>query len=135
MKKSILLVLIFLAFGITSFAQENSYQLSSHILDITSGKPAPDVKITLYKQKGEEWEKIEEKGTDDNGRVTDFLKIEDNLHSGIYKLRFHTDAYFEKQQQETFYPFIDVVFMLKEEPHYHVPITLSAFGYSTYRGS
>lgn len=136
MKKSIVLSLVFLVLAATGFAQESNYQLSSHILNINSGRPAPDIKITLFKQmEGEQWRMIEEKQTDDNGRVSDFLKIEDNLHSGIYKLRFHTASYFEKQQQETFYPFIDVVFKLEKEQHYHVPITLSPFGYSTYRGS
>ena len=133
--KSILLVLS-LAFASFAFAQENKYQLSSHILDVTLGKPATGVKITLSKQddKGH-WDKVDEKYTDNNGRITDFIKQDGKDHTGIYKLTYHTKPYFEKLNQASFYPFIKVVFELKDNEHYHVPITLSAFGYSTYRGS
>lgn len=80
--------------------------------------------------------KIDEKITDENGRIKDFLKEEENVnHQGIYKLTYHTAPYFQKLGQESFYPFIEVVFELKDNNHYHVPITLSPFGYSTYRGN
>ncbi len=133
--KSILLVLS-LAFTSFAFAQETKYQLSSHILDITLGKPATGVKITLSKQDNKgNWNKMDEKYTDNNGRITDFIKQDGKDNTGIYKLTYHTKPYFEKLKQGSFYPFIEVVFELKDNEHYHVPITLSAFGYSTYRGS
>ncbi len=136
MKKSCFLILFFLAFASISFAQEGIYQLSSHILDITSGKPAADVKITLSKQdKNDQWMVVSEKYTDSNGRIKDFLKQESKSHVGTYKLTFHTSSYFKKTGQKTFYPFIEVVFELSDNEHYHVPITLSPYGYSTYRGS
>ena len=79
---------------------------------------------------------IDEKYTDENGRIKNFLKEEKGTdHKGIYKLTFFTEPYFKKMSQESFYPFIDVVFELKDNNHYHVPITLSPFGYSTYRGN
>ena len=56
-------------------------------------------------------------------------------NSGIYKLTFHTSPYFKSLGQKSFYPFIEVVFELVDNEHYHVPITLSPFGYSTYRGN
>lgn len=131
-----LITAVFLLFSTISFAQEPTYQLSSHILDITTGKPAGDVKITLSRQdKNEKWQIVEEKFTDNNGRVKDFLKKDGENKVGIYKLTFHTNSYFKKLGQSSFYPFIDVVFELKDNEHYHVPITLSPFGYSTYRGS
>ena len=76
---------MFLFLGV-GLAQESSYQLSSHILDITQGKPAPNVKISLYKQHTDgKWLMVEEKLTDENGRVKDFLKEDGTEHDGIYK--------------------------------------------------
>ena len=117
-------------------AQEK-YQLSSHILDISQGKPAPNVKIALSKQdENQNWVLIDEKYTDNNGRIKDFLKEESNKNNnGVYKLTFYITPYFEKLKQKTFYPFIEVVFEIKDNQHYHIPITLSPYGYSTYRGN
>lgn len=128
------MIFIFSSF---SFAQEAKYQLSSHILDITQGKPAPNVKISLSKQqKHGKWKAIDEKFTDENGRINNFLKEKkDENHHGIYKLTYFTEPYFKGLGQQSFYPFIEVVFELKDNHHYHVPITLSPFGYSTYRGN
>ncbi|WP_017257229.1 hydroxyisourate hydrolase [Pedobacter arcticus] len=128
-----------LLFFLTSFAfsQEKTYQLSSHILDISKGAPASGVTIKLEKQNPDtkKWFFIDEKTTDVNGRIGDFLNsANDNL--GIYKLTYLVSDYFKKSNTETFYPFIEVVFEIKDKKqHYHVPITLSAFGYSTYRGN
>lgn len=74
--------------------------------------------------------------TDGNGRVKDFLEKRTGADNrGVYKLTYYVAPYFESQAQDTFYPFIDVVFEIKDDSHYHVPITLSPYGYSTYRGS
>lgn len=118
------------------FAQENKFQLSSHILDISKGMPASDVSIRLekYNEEAKTWSFVDEKITDKNGRVPDFLKS-DKSNLGIYKLTFYVSDYFKKNNIESFYPFIDVVFQIKDQNHYHVPITLSAFGYGTYRGN
>ncbi len=137
MKKNIIISLLFLFASTVVFAQQPKYQLSSHILDITKGLPAVDVKITLQKQTQEnQWLMLSEKQTDKNGRVSDFLPQTEGVdNAGVYKLKFFVAPYFESQQTETFYPFIEVVFEIKDDKHYHVPITLSAFGYSTYRGN
>ena len=137
MKKLFLLSLLILVFTSFIYAQEAKYQLSSHILDITQGKPAPNVKISLSKQdKNGKWAIIDEKFTDENGRIKNFLKEEKGVnHQGIYKLTYYTAPYFKGLGQESFYPFIEVVFELKDNNHYHVPITLSPVGYSTYRGN
>ena len=134
MRKPILILLIFFSAFIQ--AQEK-YQLSSHILDISQGKPAPNVKIALSKQdENQNWVLIDEKYTDNNGRIKDFLKEESNKNNnGVYKLTFYITPYFEKLKQKTFYPFIEVVFEIKDNQHYHIPITLSPYGYSTYRGN
>lgn len=134
MRNPILILLIFFSAFIQ--AQEK-YQLSSHILDISQGKLAPNVKIALSKQdKNQNWVLIDEKYTDNNGRIKDFLKEESNENNnGVYKLTFYITPYFEKLKQKTFYPFIEVVFEIKDNQHYHIPITLSPYGYSTYRGN
>ncbi|MGB0777916.1 MAG: hydroxyisourate hydrolase [Flavobacteriaceae bacterium] len=137
MKKIISLFILMTFFMNCSFAQDGKHQLSSHILDITKGKPAADVKISLSKQdKVGSWQIIDEKRTDENGRIKNFLKEEKGVnHQGVYKLTYYTKPYFTQLGQESFYPFIEVVFELKDNSHYHVPITLSAYGYSTYRGN
>lgn len=130
-----------------TFAQKDTktevkevYQLSSHILDVSKGMPASGVSIKLekYITETKTWSFVEEKITDENGRITDFLKLNTdskNANAGIYRLTYHVKEYFEKSKIESFYPFIEVVFEIKDDAHYHVPITLSAFGYSTYRGN
>ena len=137
MKTKNFLIVLMLAFASVSFAQEAKYQLSSHILDVTQGEPAPNVKISLSKQKDNgKWTTIDEKHTDSNGRIKDFLKEEKGAkNQGIYKLTYYVEPYFAKLKQSSFYPFIEVVFEIKDDKHYHVPITLSPFGYSTYRGN
>lgn len=137
MKKSILFSLIILLTTVMACAQQPTYQLSSHILDISKGLPAANVQISLQKQTDDnQWVVMSEKHTDKNGRVSDFLSQEDGKdNSGVYKLTFFVEPYFKAQQTDTFYPYIDVVFEIKDDKHYHVPITLSAFGYSTYRGN
>ncbi len=116
-------------------AKQVTYQLSSHILDISKGAPATGVTIILEKQEaGDSWRKIDEQVTDAAGRVGNFLPA-GTENAGVYKLRFLTKPYFQKSSTESFYPFIEVVFEVRGTGHYHVPITLSAWGYSTYRGN
>ncbi len=118
------------------YGQKNNFQLSSHILDVSKGAPAKDISIKLekYNEQNKVWFFVDEKKTDLNGRITDFLNSEKS-NLGIYKLTFYTSEYFKKDGIESFYPYIEVVFQIKDQNHYHVPITLSAFGYSTYRGN
>ncbi|PRZ24105.1 hydroxyisourate hydrolase [Flavobacterium granuli] len=135
MKNSIL-TLILALITTASFAQKSTYQLSSHILDVSKGTPAAGVSIKLEKQNEQTktWQFVDEKTTDKNGRITDFLNSE-KANLGIYKLTYFVSDYFKKNNTESFYPFIEVVFQIKDNSHYHVPITLSAYGYSTYRGN
>ena len=134
--KHILFTLLFAFSAFISNAQKPLYQLSSHILDITKGAPASGVTIQLEKQDAQthNWKKIEEKVTDENGRIGDFLQS-DSSNVGIYRLRYLVSDYFKRNKTQSFYPFIEVVFEIKDSAHYHVPITLSPFGYSTYRGN
>lgn len=136
MKKDFIFLLLFIFFSLTGIAQNRNYQLSSHILDIHTGKPASGVNIILSKQDTSgQWSIVEERMTDVNGRVKDFLEETPDGHRGIYKLTYMVGPYFELQGQDSFYPFIEVVFQIKDNAHYHVPITLSPYGYSSYRGN
>ncbi|EAJ5784576.1 TPA: hydroxyisourate hydrolase [Campylobacter coli] len=133
--KKILLALI----SISIFLNATEYQLSTHILDINSGQPASNVKVELYNlDQNRQWVKISEKFTKKNGRIADFLPYEktENRSFGVYKLKFYTKDYYISHKVDSFYPFVEVSFeLLKDQKHYHIPITLSPFGYSTYRGS
>ncbi|EAL5304638.1 hydroxyisourate hydrolase [Campylobacter coli] len=133
--KKILLALI----SIPIFLNTTEYQLSTHILDINSGQPASNVKVELYNlDQNRQWVKISEKFTKKNGRIADFLPYEktENRSFGVYKLKFYTKDYYISHKVDSFYPFVEVSFeLLKDQKHYHIPITLSPFGYSTYRGS
>ena len=134
--KKLILTLILGLLTTLMFAQKNNFQLSSHILDVSKGTPATGISIKLerYNELTKIWTFVDEKKTDLNGRITDFLNS-DKSNLGIYKLTYFTSDYFKKDNIESFYPFIEVVFQIKDQNHYHVPITLSAFGYSTYRGN
>jgi len=135
MKKIFFALLLSTASALT-FAQQKKFQLSSHILDVSKGAPAIGVSIKLekYNEQTKAWSFIDQKETDINGRITDFLNTEKS-NIGIYKLTYFTSEYFKRTNTDSFYPFIEVVFQIKDKNHYHVPITLSAYGYSTYRGN
>ncbi len=137
MKISILFSFLILFIPALLPAQDNTFQLSSHILDISKGLPAVDVNIKLEKMNETgHWIFVDERKTDQHGRVKDFLEQKpDSVNAGIYQLTYQVKPYFEANQLESFYPFIVVVFEIKDNNHYHVPITLSPFGYSTYRGN
>ncbi len=126
----------FLFLSTLMFSQSSEYQLSSHILDIGVGQPAEGVPVQLEKMShnGKTWSIIDSKVTDKSGRIPNFLK-NSKENKGIYRLTFMTADYFKAKETKSFYPFIEVVFEIQDENHYHVPITLSPFGYSTYRGN
>lgn len=135
MKNLLLAALFIFATGI-SFAQQKEFQLSTHILDVSAGMPVEGVTIKLEKRNTQTntWEFISEQITTKDGRISDFLPSKNN-NEGTYRFTFMTAEYFQKKDVETFYPFVEVAFKITGKSHYHVPITLSAFGYSTYRGS
>lgn len=109
--------------------------ITTHVLDTALGRPASGVQIKLYRQvEGTKLDPIATGVTDADGRVTDLLDGE--LTPGIYQLSFDVAKYFAKLGVESFYPKVDIQFDIKEaSQHYHVPLLLSPFGYTTYRGS
>jgi 5-hydroxyisourate hydrolase len=110
-------------------------QLTTHILDTTKGKPAQGVSIVLFQQKNNNWTELANGITNADGRIPNFLSKETILEPGIYKIRFEVKAYFDKEGIASFYPFVEIVFDITTREHYHIPLLLSPFGYSTYRGS
>jgi len=110
-------------------------QLTTHILDTMQGKPATGVSIILYRYNDGAWKEIANGITDTDGRIKDLLQKDLVLATGEYKLRFETQAYFDRLAVQSFYPWIEIIFRVTDSTHYHVPLLLNAFGYSTYRGS
>ena len=110
-------------------------QLTTHILDTSKGKPASGVAVNLFQEENDNWKEIASGVTNKDGRIPDLLKKDVLLPAGNYKLQFETKTYFDKQGIQTFYPFVEIVFTLADSEHYHVPLLLNPFGYSTYRGS
>ena len=113
--------------------------LSTHILDTHLGKPAANVEIVLYcwhdNAAGGAWEQIGSGRTDADGRCKTLLG-ERPLQALDYKLRFNTAVYFYDLHTESLYPYVEIAFTIQHpEQHYHVPLLISANGYSTYRGS
>ncbi|WP_409410985.1 hydroxyisourate hydrolase [Empedobacter sp.] len=109
--------------------------MSSHILDNSTGEPATSVSVTLQKMNVDNsWTKVSTQITDKDGRIGNFLPYGQN-NDGVYKLVFHIESYFDRKKLQTFYPFIEIVFHIKGDKHFHVPLTLSPYGYSTYKGS
>jgi len=110
--------------------------VTTHILDLSSGSPAANVDVRLYVEVEGEWQEIGAGSTDDDGRVSDLLPEHHDLIAGRYRLAFETGDYFAARDIETFYPRIEVTFEVgAAREHFHVPLLLSPFGYSTYRGS
>ena len=109
--------------------------ITTHVLDTSRGRPAAGVRVELHYKSGESWKPVGEDRTDANGRCN-HLMGDELPEAGKYRLLFHAGAYFEEQNAATFYSEIPIIFDLREpSAHYHVPLLISPFGYSTYRGS
>ncbi len=110
-------------------------QLTTHILDTTKGRPAQGVTIVLYQQENDGWKQLAQGITNSDGRIPDLLNKEVLLQPGAYKMKFETATYFGLQSIQTFYPYVEIVFSITSNEHYHIPLLLNPYGYSTYRGS
>lgn len=109
--------------------------LSTHVLDTSLGRPAARVRVTL-ERRGEAGTVIGTEMTDANGKVSDAVGGGKSLSPGEYSLRFDVAEYFARTKREVFFPEIVVQFVVKGgDEHYHIPLLLSPFGFTTYRGS
>jgi 5-hydroxyisourate hydrolase len=112
--------------------------ITTHILDTSLGKPAANVAVALYytPDLNQPWQTLGTGSTNADGREPGLLADDFELQSGFYKIKFETGAYFKSLNCQGFYPFVEVPFQIESpEKHYHVPLLLNPFGYSTYRGS
>jgi len=110
--------------------------ISTHVLDTSIGKPAAAVTVQLQRQSGAGWLAVSEAVTDKDGRVAELLPPAGETGAGGYRLTFDVAEYFSARGVESFYSKVSIDFIVRDAAaHYHVPLLLSPFGYSTYRGS
>jgi 5-hydroxyisourate hydrolase len=107
--------------------------ITTHVLDTALGRPAAGVPVVLERADGDAWQPVGSGATDADGRLR---TLGAPAVAGVYRLRFDTGAYFRAAGQTGFYPVVEVVFEVADPTgHFHVPLLLSPYGYSTYRGS
>jgi 5-hydroxyisourate hydrolase len=116
--------------------------ISTHILDTSRGRPAGQVPITLERVIDGAFQRVGESTTNDDGRVRSLIpepaqaEGSSRVPTGVYRATFHIADYFARRSQACFYPSVSITFSVDAaEEHYHVPLLISPFGYSTYRGS
>jgi 5-hydroxyisourate hydrolase len=109
--------------------------ITTHVLDTARGRPAAGIAVRLEMREGETWRQAGAGITDADGRLRSLTTDSSASASGRYRLIFETAAYFESRGVDAFYPRVIVEFIADGESHYHVPLLLSPFGYSTYRGT
>jgi 5-hydroxyisourate hydrolase len=109
-------------------------RVTTHVLDASLGRPAADVRARLEQRTAAGWTPVAEARTDDDGRIPGFGPAD--LEPGSYRIWFDTGAYFAATGQTGFYPEVTLTFALVDpDQHYHVPLLLSPYAFSTYRGS
>lgn len=109
--------------------------ISTHVLDVAAGRPAPGVVVALARRNGEVWAECGGGQTDADGRCRELLAA-DGVEQGLYRLTFQTGPYFACDQRPTLYPEVTITFEVGGDGEsYHIPLLLSPFGYTTYRGS
>ena len=126
-----------LALGsLSSLALAAGNPLSVHVLNLENGLPSPGVNVTLEKHVGQNWQPLAQGITNEQGRIGELFPADKPFEKGEYRVVFKTGEYFQKTKHETFFPEIPVIFEVKQtDQHYHIPLLLSPYGFSTYRGS
>jgi 5-hydroxyisourate hydrolase len=110
--------------------------ISTHILDTALGRPATGVPLRLFQLQHDEWLQLADNQTDADGRCVQLLPMGATLESGLYRVRFDTAAYYEANRIAGLYPYVEIAFEVRDSSqHYHIPLLLTANGYTTYRGS
>lgn len=112
--------------------------ITSHVLDTSQGKPAVGINVQLELNNGDadspKWTSIGSGKTDEDGRVPELANR--SVEAGHYRINFQVSEYFAAQKVNSFYPVVRIEFVVSDSnQHYHVPLLLNPFGYSTYRGS
>ncbi|XP_071648354.1 uncharacterized protein [Temnothorax longispinosus] len=114
---------------------DEKLSITTHVLDTSRGRPADGLPVCLYKFENDKWTLLKESTTDSNGRCGDLLEDERRT-CGRFKIEFRVNDYFRRIATTSMYPMIDVMFDVQNPgEHYHIPLLLNPFGFSTYRGS
>jgi hydroxyisourate hydrolase len=110
--------------------------ISTHVLDTSLGRPASGIGVRLQWRDGRDWKDLSQGVTNDDGRVAATLPATADTVVGTFRLTFDVAPYFQRRGVEAFYQEIAIEFVVRDAgAHYHVPLLVSPFGYSTYRGS
>jgi 5-hydroxyisourate hydrolase len=110
--------------------------ITTHILDLSTGKPAPGVRVALARIDDAQRTTVGSGVTDADGRLRDLVPKAEKLNAGVFELAFETGVYFRSHGVEPFHPRVTIVVEISDAAqHYHVPLLISPFGYTTYRGS
>ncbi|HEV2619900.1 MAG TPA: hydroxyisourate hydrolase [Acidobacteriaceae bacterium] len=110
--------------------------ISTHILDTALGRPAADVPVILAHLQQENWCTLARQTTDADGRCRQLSPGGAALETGLYRIRFETAGYYRSQGMAGLYPYVEIAFEVQDsQQHYHIPLLLTANGYTTYRGS
>ncbi|PHR71937.1 MAG: hydroxyisourate hydrolase [Lutibacter sp.] len=112
-----------------------SSHITTHALDTSTGIPANKMLITLKEFKNDKWKPVSVGITNKDGRIGDVLPAGKRLKPANYVMTFNTNAYYESHNQKGFYPEVSIQFAVTDESHYHIPLLINPFGYTTYRGS
>ncbi|MGF6102288.1 hydroxyisourate hydrolase [Enterobacter sp. A4] len=137
MKKTTpLLILAAMAFTPAAFSAAPAGTLSVHVLDQQTGMPPSDVTVTLEKQEQDKWTQIASGKTDQDGRIKSLYPQDQDMQPGVYKVTFKTADYFHGKKLDSFFPEVPVLFTVtRTNEKLHIPLLLSQYGYSTYKGS
>lgn len=122
-------------FSDSNFQTKTMSQLTTHVLDTSIGRPAKDVAVKLLQKVNAGWQAIAQGVTNADGRISDLLPPGKKMETGVYKIVFDTGSYFTANKVKGFYPEVEIQFIVSDDTHYHVPLLINPFGYSTYRGS
>lgn len=110
--------------------------ISVHVLNLKTGIPSEGVTVVLDKKEGDKWVKLNSAVTSQDGRINALYPAGEEINPGDYRVTFETGKYYAAHNEDTFFPEIPVIIHVpKAGEHYHVPLLLSQYGYSTYRGS
>jgi len=126
---------LFLA-SLSSLAMAADNPLGVHVLNLNDGLPSPDVKVSLEKQNGKQWTALNDGVTNQQGRIAALYPQDKALEKGTYRVTFKTGDCFAAHDTASFFPEVPVIFEVDGTvPHYHIPLLLSPYGFSTYRGN
>ena len=133
MKKLLSFIFAMMA-TLSCFADDNP--LSVHVLNTSTGLPSANVIVTLDKKVDGQWLPLSSGLTDAQGRVKALYPEQQTMQTGIYRVTFNTGEWYEKRGEQTFFPEASIVFSVDGKlAHYHIPLLISPYGYSTYRGN